>query len=201
MKERPALSGWSFWWGYRSSKLSLLCMLVKEPPLPPPKAPVWKMKERPALSGHRRCGGFSNPAYRSIHILGPANPSIFSTSIFWRHIWKLFLLINLFSITPTPPPETNTKNPTQSFISTILAQPVLTIWPWSRAVRTLFELSFLWKYSRQLVFVLEEVLPIIGLLIFSAQLVSLGGSRAAHGARIPGVPLLILAPPGHPSNY
>ena len=105
-----------------------------------------------------------------------------STSIFWRHIWKLFLLINLFSVTP---PETDTKNPTQSFILAILAQHVLTYiflyfvpgldpWPWSRAVRTLFELSFLWKYSRQLVFVLEEVLLIIGLLIFSAQLVSLG---------------------------
>ena len=83
-----------------------------------------------------------------------------STSILWRHIWKLFLLINLFSVTL---PETNTKNPTQSFILTILAQHVLSIWPWSRAVRTLFELSFLWKYSRQLVFVLEEALLIIGL--------------------------------------
>ena len=45
------------------------------------------------------------------------------------------------------------------------------------------------------------LLLVSGLLIFSAQLVSLGGSRAAHGARIPGVPLLILAPPDHPSNY
>ena len=30
-------------------------------------------------------------------------------------------------------------------------------------MRTLFELSFFWKYSRQLVFVLEEALLIIGL--------------------------------------
>ena len=116
--------------------------------------------------------------------------------LYFGDIFESFLLLNLFSVTL---PETNTKNPTQSFILTILAQHVLTIWPWSRAVRTLFELSFqdnwflCWRKSC--------LLLVSGLLIFSAQLVSLGGSRAAHGARIPGVPLLILAPSDHPSNY
>ena len=115
----------NIWWGYRSSELSLLSPpYVKEPPLPPSQAPVWKMKERPALSGHRRCGGFSNPAWHCIHILGPANPGIFYLGTFQFYILETYLKVTLangatFSITP---PENNIENPTQLFILTIFAQ-------------------------------------------------------------------------------
>ena len=190
----------NIWWGYRSSELSLLSPpYVKEPPLPPSQAPVWKMKDlatgavevSPTLPG------------TAFTFWAPRIPASFiwalSNSIFWRHIWKWLLLMEL------PFPLHLLRITSKIQLNYLFWLFLHNIWPRSRAVVDSFRAFLFVEIFKTINWFLcwrkSCLLLVSGLFIFSAQLVSLGGSRAAHGARIPGVPLLILAPPDHPSNY